>query len=274
MAGLRRRDRGGLGPGVRAARGATARPRRSRRALGSRVDRRRAARRPAEHAPARGPTAPTPPPACSRRSPCATAGPVDADAHLARLAASARELYGLELPEIVLEPARADGRLRVLARPRDGALAVEVEEHPPGEPPAPVALEPRVLAGGLGRAQVAGPARRTRLARGGPRRERAGGAPGPTCGRCSTGASLTPPADGRLLPGVTRARLLRPPGRPRGAAHARRPRPRGGDRPHLLGPPRHPRRAVRAAVAPRGRAGRRAAPRSRSVGRNVSSYIR
>ncbi len=135
---------------------------------------------------------------------------VDADAHLARLAASARELYGLELPEIVLAPARADGRLRVLARPRDGALAVEVEEHPLGEPPAPVTLEPRVLAGGLGRHKWLD------------RRQDPAWLAVDLDGSVLEGAwanvwalldgsLLTPPDDGRLLPGVTRARLLRRP---------------------------------------------------------------
>ena len=151
--------------------------------------RRRSRAKPRRARSRRGPTAPTPPPACSRRSPCATAGRVDADAHLARLAASARELYGLELPELVLEPARADGRLRVLARPRDGGARR-------GGRGAPARRAP-----GAGHARAARAGRRAR-----PRTSGwTGGrippgsrwtwtgacwrAPGPTCGRCSTGAS-------------------------------------------------------------------------------------
>ena len=72
--------------------------------------------------------------------------PVEAERHLARLAASARALYGIDAG--VELPAEApDGRLRVLLAP-DGEVAVESLAEPAAA--TEVALEPRSLAGGLG----------------------------------------------------------------------------------------------------------------------------
>src|SRR6478752_7011361 len=73
---------------------------------------------------------------------------VDADAHLARLEASARAVYGIELAPPSIEPAIAAGRVRVKLT-HDGE--VTVAQLPENPDPAPVVLEPRTLAGGLGR---------------------------------------------------------------------------------------------------------------------------
>jgi para-aminobenzoate synthetase / 4-amino-4-deoxychorismate lyase len=72
--------------------------------------------------------------------------PVEADRHLARVRASARELYGLD-PRVELPAAPPDGRLRVLLTP-DGRTTVEAHAEPATA--TEVALEPRALAGGLG----------------------------------------------------------------------------------------------------------------------------
>ena len=87
--------------------------------------------------------------------------PVDARAHLARLERSVRALYGQELPEDL--PARLAAaaaaapaqRLRVVAAPvddRGGIALLEIEAEPLAAEPAPdpVTLAPAVLPGGLG----------------------------------------------------------------------------------------------------------------------------
>jgi len=132
---------------------------------------------------------------------------VDADAHLARLRASARELYGLE-PEVALPAAPPDGRLRVRLAP-GGAVAVEAHAEPAAA--TEVVLEPRALAGGLGRhkwldrpqdpewlaVDLDGAVLEAAWAN--------------VWIESADGALLTPPADGRILPGITRARLLAAP---------------------------------------------------------------
>jgi para-aminobenzoate synthetase/4-amino-4-deoxychorismate lyase len=144
------------------------------------------------------------------------------EAHLQRLDRSVRQLYGMSVPE----PARtrlvdtltgaarvgAERRARIDAAPRDGQLDLRLVL---AQPPAgrPVALAPVVVPGGLGAHKW----QDRRLV------ERPGEHPVPLIvdedgsvleaawanvwmleGDCL----ITPPADGRLLPGVTRARLL------------------------------------------------------------------
>jgi para-aminobenzoate synthetase/4-amino-4-deoxychorismate lyase len=147
--------------------------------------------------------------------------PVELDEHLGRLAVSLSELYDVTLDPLVAEQARAvaatataTGRLRILADP-DGSLAISVSpEHSPAA--ADLQLSPFAIAGGLGPHKW---------------RDRdllealAAQAPGAVPLLIDTDglvleaahanvwivegrALLTPPADGRILPGVTRAALL------------------------------------------------------------------
>ena len=147
--------------------------------------------------------------------------PVELDEHLGRLAVSLSELYDVTLDPIAAERARAvaatatgTGRLRILADP-DGSLAISVSpERSPAA--AELQLSPFAIAGGLGPHKW---------------RDRdllealAAQAPGAVPLLIDTDglvleaahanvwiaegrALLTPPADGRILPGVTRAALL------------------------------------------------------------------
>jgi para-aminobenzoate synthetase/4-amino-4-deoxychorismate lyase len=129
--------------------------------------------------------------------------------HLRRLEASVLELYGERLaPDLDLHaPPAGAWRIRVVFRPGTG---VTVERAPASFPDGPIEPELLVLPGGLGahkwvdRALVAGPE--------------------PLIADLSgelleTGSGnlfvvegdrlVTPPADGRILPGVTRAQLMR-----------------------------------------------------------------
>ena len=147
--------------------------------------------------------------------------PVELDEHLGRLAVSLSELYDVTLDPLAAEQARAvaatataTGRLRILADP-DGSLAISVSpERSPAA--ADLQLSPFAIAGGLGPHKW---------------RDRdllealAAQAPGAVPLLIDTDglvleaahanvwivegrALLTPPADGRILPGVTRAALL------------------------------------------------------------------
>jgi len=162
-----------------------------------------------------GPPAPPPPwpgrpdPAVGLLETIAVRGgePVEAGRHLARLRASALELYGVE-PAVELPAAPPDGRLRVLLSP-DGRTTVEAHEEPAAA--AEVALEPRALSGGLGphkwldrphdpdwlAVDLDGSVLEAAWAN--------------IWVQDTDGALLTPPADGRILPGITRARLLAAP---------------------------------------------------------------
>jgi para-aminobenzoate synthetase/4-amino-4-deoxychorismate lyase len=147
--------------------------------------------------------------------------------HLTRLDASARELFGKGLPPALdgdlancLRP-RPSGRLRITVRPLGGPLRAAIQIVPlENPPPAAVDLHPVLVPGGLG-----GHKWRDRglLAR---HQQTAGTGPGghllieDTDGhvletdRASIFAMIggilrTPPPDGRLLPGVTRAAILR-----------------------------------------------------------------
>lgn len=139
-----------------------------------------------------------------------------ASAHMERLARSARELYGMELPAgLDLTPPDASGcwRVRVVVRP--GATAVvSFEAVDPGAvfPVEPVSLLRRlVVPGGLGahkwvdRAAIGGPPEPLVIDSTGELLETGWG----NLWIVEGGKIVTPPADGRILPGVTRAEVLR-----------------------------------------------------------------
>jgi len=143
--------------------------------------------------------------------------PVSVDRHLARLRTSAEAVYGLPLPaglreELHVRAASGPGaRLRVLATPAEHGLETVVELGPAAAAPAAVALEPHALAGGLGAHKWLD------------RPPQPVAAPTPLLVDLDgsvleaswanvwvlrDGVLATPPADGRLLAGVTRERLL------------------------------------------------------------------
>jgi para-aminobenzoate synthetase/4-amino-4-deoxychorismate lyase len=156
--------------------------------------------------------------------------PIELDAHLDRLGSSVRELFGAELPPGMRELLRARasmltvGRLRLTAVPReDGSLGTAVvaaavdpnDLFPPWE--RAVALRTLVLPGGLGAHKWAD---RERLAA-----TEASEAAGTVSvvldvGRelleasranvfaIEDGVLVTPAADGRILPGIARARAI------------------------------------------------------------------
>ena len=148
------------------------------------------------------------------------------DRHLARLDGSTWRLFGKHLPPSLQADLASclsngpSGRLRLAARPVGGPLQVTVEVIPASDPPGTVALRPVMIPGGLGPHKWLDRRLLAHLA----------GEPGPgpdeqlliTDGdgevletdRASVFAVIdgvlhTPPAGGRLLPGVTRAAVLR-----------------------------------------------------------------
>jgi para-aminobenzoate synthetase/4-amino-4-deoxychorismate lyase len=145
--------------------------------------------------------------------------------HIARLDGSARRLFGKHLPDsLQAELAdcigrRPSGRLRITVRPFGGPLRATVEVVPLAERPPAAELHPVVIPGGLGahkwldRRLLAHHAQATT----GPGAhlliEDADGAVLETdkanVFAVIGGVLRTPPADGRLLPGVTRAAVLR-----------------------------------------------------------------
>jgi para-aminobenzoate synthetase / 4-amino-4-deoxychorismate lyase len=156
--------------------------------------------------------------------------PVELDAHLARLDASAHALFGCPAPpaarELVLAHAAGAGpaRLRLTVAPAaDGALTAEVTLAPvdaslilPGFDRA-LELAPVVVEGGIGAHKWAD---RRRLAAAeadlAPRLplllDRDGAVLEASRGNVFTvrdGVVSTPPADGRILPGIARDRVLR-----------------------------------------------------------------
>ena len=152
--------------------------------------------------------------------------PLALDGHLARLDASARRLYGHAPPPDLELRARAAaarlagvrGRLRIVAVAQGhGAWKVAIEAAPvsvSADTPEPVVLVPHLVPGGLGEHKWADRAPVAAL-------EADGTAPvlvdwdGAVleAGSANVWAVegrrlLTPPADGRMLPGLTRARVL------------------------------------------------------------------
>jgi len=151
--------------------------------------------------------------------------------HLARLAASVRDLYGKELPATLAADlarclARAPtGRLRITVRPVGGPLQATIEAVPltpaaPSVSAGVVALRPVTVPGGIGarkyrdRRLLAELAARSGLAAGEQllitdetgellETDRA------NVFAVIDGVLLTPPADGRLLPGTIRAAVIR-----------------------------------------------------------------
>ena len=162
-------------------------------------------------------------------------------AHLARLAASVRDLYDKDLPAALHEElasclaGRPTGRLRITVRPVGGPLQAVVEvvplpppdNQPPAAGPGPqsagaggIALRPVTVPGGIGAHkfrdrrllaalaanQLTGPEQQLLLT------DETGEILETDRGNVFAvfdGVLLTPPADGRLLPGVTRAAVLR-----------------------------------------------------------------
>jgi para-aminobenzoate synthetase/4-amino-4-deoxychorismate lyase len=152
----------------------------------------------------------------------ADGAPQALDRHLKRLAGSVRALYGAALPPALAQELHdaaeheGDARLRVNARPAAGGyVSIDYESTPLAPRLAPVALTPRTVPGGLGSHKWIDRRLLASLAL-------AGSEP-LLCdldgfvlesARANVfcvepgGRLLTPPADGRILPGVTRARLL------------------------------------------------------------------
>jgi para-aminobenzoate synthetase / 4-amino-4-deoxychorismate lyase len=146
--------------------------------------------------------------------------------HLSRLEGSARELYGKELPARLHDDlarclaARPAGRLRITVRPLGGPLHVTVECIPLDDGPGVADLLPVVVPGGMGGHKWADRRLLTRY------EAAAGARPGSQLliedadgsvletDRANVfavidGVLRTPATDGRLLPGVTRAAILR-----------------------------------------------------------------
>ena len=165
-----------------------------------------------------GLTCPTRRRAYSKRCSSATAASRRCSAHLDRLAASVSQLYGLTLPDRLADTVRRQAselsgahRLRVDATPSEGRLSVSVTTTVLGARPRAFTCVPVTIAGGHGPHKWRD---RTALT---------GGADVPLLvdedGSVLEAAWAnvwllegrrlsTPPADGRLLAGVTRARLF------------------------------------------------------------------
>jgi len=150
----------------------------------------------------------------------------DLGGHLARLDNSTQQVFGKHLPAdlhtrlAACLAGRPSGRLRVTARPVGGPLQVTIEVIPVGPPPATVDLHPVTIPGGLGgykwrdRRLIAS---LTEAAGLGPEDHlliEDGDGDVLETDRANVFAVIggilhTPPADGRLLPGITRAAILR-----------------------------------------------------------------
>ena len=150
----------------------------------------------------------------------------DLDGHIARLDESTWQLFGKHLPPSLRTDladclaGRPSGRLRVTARPVGGPLQITVEVIPAGPAPETVALHPVTIPGGLGAHKWLDRrllARMTDVAGLGPDehlliQDRNGEVL--ETDRANVFAVIdgilhTPPADGRLLPGISRAAVLR-----------------------------------------------------------------
>jgi para-aminobenzoate synthetase/4-amino-4-deoxychorismate lyase len=132
------------------------------------------------------------------------------DRHLARLRAALRELYGVELRLPELRLPSPPHRLRVDAFP-DGSVTFELTPLDRAAPREPVALHPVVVPDGLGsykwrdRSWLSSQADVPLLI------DAAGSVLEAAWGNVwviEDSRLVTPPADGRILPGITRALLL------------------------------------------------------------------
>jgi para-aminobenzoate synthetase/4-amino-4-deoxychorismate lyase len=150
----------------------------------------------------------------------------DLAGHIARLDGSAVQLYGKHLPRSVYGDlaaclaARPSGRLRITAQPAGGQLRASVAVVPLSGQPDPIRLRPAVIAGGLGAHKWLDRRLIAELAA-----DRLPGADEQLLIQDADGDVLetdrgsifavvngtlrTPPADGRILPGVTRAGVLK-----------------------------------------------------------------
>ncbi len=144
------------------------------------------------------------------------------DAHLERLTSSVSELYGLEPPPDLCDSVKRlaagdDGawRVRIDAVPAGGELRIELTSSPLRDgPAASVICNPVVVPGGLGRHKWVDRRLIDSLAADGrvPLLVDSNGdvleAAIANVWVIEDGRLVTPPADGRILPGVTRAMLL------------------------------------------------------------------
>ncbi len=157
--------------------------------------------------------------------------PIELDAHLERLSASVQEIFGADLPpgarELALDRASplTLGRLRLTVTPGPAAGVVRVDAIAATVDPEDlfpswqraIALRPVVIHGGLGAHKWAD---RARLARAGSSKaegclalvldagEQVLEASRANVFAVEEDALVTPPADGRILPGVARARAI------------------------------------------------------------------
>jgi para-aminobenzoate synthetase / 4-amino-4-deoxychorismate lyase len=146
--------------------------------------------------------------------------------HVARLDASARQLFGKGVPETLPGDLAArlagdpSGRLRITVRPAGGPLHADIEVEPLDQRPAEVSLRPVVIEGGLGahkwrdRRLVAELARSMALRPGEQLLVEDANGDVLETDRANLfavigGVLRTPPADGRILPGVARDAVLR-----------------------------------------------------------------
>jgi len=146
--------------------------------------------------------------------------------HVARLDASARQLFGKGLPATLRDDLAAQlagnpsGRLRITLQPAGGPLRALVAVVPLDQPPAAVSLRPAVIRGGLGahkwldRRLLADLARSMALRPGEQLLIEDADGDVLETDRANVFAVIggvlhTPPADGRLLPGVARDAVLR-----------------------------------------------------------------
>lgn len=150
--------------------------------------------------------------------------PIELSAHLVRLGASTKELYGLALPEALAGEASersrdlALGRLRILVAPDSGSLShtLTVEEVDPGDnfPAWERGAELHALEcpGGLGHHKWADRRGLPTLPEGAlpllVDREQVLEASRANLFALIDGTLVTPAADGRILPGIARARVL------------------------------------------------------------------
>ena len=152
------------------------------------------------------------------------------DAHLARLAASAKELYGKDLPTSLQNDLaqclarRPSGRLRITVRPVGGPLQATIEVVPLAAGPGSVILKPVVIPGGLGahkwrdrrllahlsRQAALGPAEHLLITDENGHVLETDKA---NVFAVTDGVLRTPLADERLLPGTTRDAIVRAAGR-------------------------------------------------------------